>query len=121
MNELINKFPGLGQILSTLGVVTWAIVIVVNVSLAIAVFKSASALERQRGSAPFGAPIIWALATLMGGSSPNGTSASSQPSPSMRVRLIQLNTTSLPSLTARIWHGLKGRKPFVWPCIISSK
>ena len=67
MNELINKFPGLGQILSTLGVVTWAIVIVVNVSLAVAVFKSASALERQRGSAPFGAPIIWALATLMGG------------------------------------------------------
>ena len=67
MNELINKFPAVGQIFSTLGVVTWALVIVVNVSLAVAVFKNASTLERQRGSAPLGAPIIWALATLMGG------------------------------------------------------
>ena len=67
MNELTNKLPALGKVISFFGMASWAIIIIVNISLAVAVFKSASALERQRGHSQFGAPIIWALATLVGG------------------------------------------------------
>ena len=67
MNLSFNNVPGLAKLLPLLMVVWWAILIIVHISFAVAVFKNASALERQRGGATLGAPIIWALATLMGG------------------------------------------------------
>ncbi len=67
MNQSFLNIPGLNQIIPVLVVVWWAVLIVVHVSLAVAVFQRASALDRQRGNSPLGAPIIWALATLMGG------------------------------------------------------
>jgi hypothetical protein len=67
MNVVFNNVPWLGQIVQVLAMFWWAIAVVVHVSLAVAVFKSASTLERQRGVAVLGAPIVWALATLMGG------------------------------------------------------
>lgn len=67
MNVLFNNVPGLAKLVPLLAVVWWAILIIVHVSFAVAIFKNASALERQRGSSMLGAPIIWALAALMGG------------------------------------------------------
>lgn len=67
MNMVFNKMPGLAKLLPVIEVVWWAMLIIVHVSFAVAVFKNASALERQRGRATMGAPIVWALATLMGG------------------------------------------------------
>lgn len=67
MNQSFLNIPGLNKLIPVLVAVWWAILIIVHVSLAIAVFKSASALERQRGPSLLGAPIVWALATVMGG------------------------------------------------------
>ncbi len=67
MNQSFLNIPGLNKLIPILVVAWWTLLIIVHVSLAIAVFQRASALERERARSPLGAPIIWALATLMGG------------------------------------------------------